>query len=210
MFSLFLSSSDRGRTWTEPMERIKSSGLDRVYFFDLEVGWISGHLLQAIPRDPFYLITTDGGNTWRKRQVFSEPRIGAIDKFWFESRTAGSMLLDRVQGAEGGARYERYETMTGGDSWMIREVSSKPLALKGAREVVANPDWRLRADQPSHAHTIEHREAGRWRKIAAFSVNVGECKPDFELLTQPPGPLEAEGAPTAPATPARPALRRKP
>ncbi|MBK5294424.1 MAG: hypothetical protein JJE04_22435 [Acidobacteriia bacterium] len=215
MFSLFLASSDRGGTWTEPVERMKSAGLDRVYFFDLEAGWISGHVLQAIPRDPFYLVTTDGGKTWRNRPVFSEPRVGAIEKFWFESRTAGSMLMDRVQGPEGGARYERYETMTGGESWMIREVSSKPLPLKGAREVVANPDWRLRADSASKAHTIEQRDAGRWNKVAAFSVAVGECKPNFQLLTQPPGPPEPESAPVPstpphPRTPARPAAPRKP
>ena len=213
MFSLLLASSDRGRTWTEPVERIKSAGLDRVYFFDLEAGWISGHTLQAIPRDPFYMVTTDGGKTWRNRPVFSEPRIGAIERFWFESRKSGSMLMDRVQGAGAGGRYERYETMTGGESWAIREVSSKPLQLKGAREVVANPDWRLRADSASHAHTIENREAGRWRKVTAFSVDVGECKPNFQLLTQPPGPPEAETAPATPPPPripARPAAPRKP
>jgi hypothetical protein len=203
MFSLFLQSDNGGRTWTEPIERIPNAGLDRVLFFDLEAGWISGHLLQTMPRDPFFMITTDGGKNWRRRPVFDEPRIGAIEKFWFESRTSGSLLFDRVQGAGNSARYERFETMTGGDTWMIREVSSKPLQLKGARDVVANPDWRLRADPATRSHIIEQRQDGRWQRVAAFLVQVAECRPEFHPLTEPPAPPEP-AAPETPATPARP------
>jgi hypothetical protein len=209
LFSLLLTSNDGGKSWTEPVERIKSAGLDRVMFADLEAGWISGHILQAIPRDPFFMITTDGGATWRRRPVFSEPRVSAIDQFWFESRTAGSMLLDRVQGAGSAGRYERYETMTGGDSWMIREVSSRKLALKGSREVVANLDWRLRADPKLKAHVIEHRDAGRWRTVAAFQVQVGECKPDLKPLAEPVA-ADPQAPADAPRRPAAPPKLRKP
>jgi len=211
MFSLFLVSSNGGRTWSEPVERIPMAGLDRVLFFDLETGWASGHILQALPRDPFFLLTTDGGNNWRRRPVFSEPRIGAVEKFWFESRTAGAMLFDRVQGADTG-RYERHETMTGGDTWMIREVSSKPLTLRGAKDVVATPDWRLRADA-SGTHVMERREGTRWQRVAAFFVKVAECRPDFAPLEPPPPPEPATPAePAAPPAPrpAKPPALRKP
>ena len=106
LYSLLLASEDEGRTWTEPVDRMKGAGLDHIQFFDFEAGWISGQSLGAFPRDPFFLMTTDGGKTWRKRLVFNETRIAAVDRFWFESRTAGSMIIDRMQGAETGARYK--------------------------------------------------------------------------------------------------------
>jgi hypothetical protein len=73
---------------------MRSSGLDQIQFFDFENGWISGANLQSAPRDPFLLITTDGGKSWRPRPIFEESRVASIERFWFESRKLGTLLID--------------------------------------------------------------------------------------------------------------------
>ncbi|MEZ5398156.1 MAG: hypothetical protein R2729_00720 [Bryobacteraceae bacterium] len=208
MLSILLVSEDGGASWIEPVERQRAAGLDQVQFYDVETGWISGQTLGSLPRDPFLLLTTDGGKTWRKRPLFSDTHIGAIDKFHFESRTAGVLLIDRgPSGSE--ARYERYETMTGGESWMVREVSAKPMTIRGLKPPSA-ADWRIRADGKLGAHLVERRTGERWARVAAFKVEAGECKPDDDPLTEPPPPPEpAANQSSRPASraPARPATR---
>ena len=94
VFSILLASEDAGATWTEPQPRIRSTGLDQIQFFDFQNGWISGANLLGAPRDPFFLITTDGGKTWRDRPVFEESRLASIERFRFESPQNGVMLVD--------------------------------------------------------------------------------------------------------------------
>jgi len=176
LYSILLVSEDNGKTWTEPVARMRSGGLDQIQFLDLETGWIAGHTLGAVPRDPFLLVTTDGGKTWRKRSVYPESRPGLIEAFWFESRTRGFMLLDRVQTGGEGARYEMYETMTGGESWSLREVSREP--IKARRPASADPDgrlWRIQVDARTKAYRIEKRTSSGWQVAAEFKVEVGAC-----------------------------------
>jgi len=204
MYSLFLKSEDAGKTWIEPYERIRRAGFDQVQFFDFETGWVSGQILESLPKDPFFLVTRDGGKSWQKRNVFSESRIGTIEQFLFESKTQGALLIDRGQASETGARHEKYESMTGGDSWMVREVSSKPLSLRSQRSTTSNPDWRLRADGKVGAHFIEKRTGNQWQRVSAFSVKVAECKPNAAPLQEPPPPPEPAATPP-PIIPKRPA-----
>jgi hypothetical protein len=183
---------------------MRGAGLDHIQFVDFETGWVSGQSLGALPRDPFFLLTTDGGKSWRKRPVFSESRVGAVDRYWFESRTAGSMIIDRMQSAENNARYELHETMTGGDTWMIRQVSPQPIALKGARATEAATGWRLRADQRTKANVIERRQGSAHTAVATFLVKVADCKPTPDALPEPP-PEPAPAPVTAPPKgPSRP------
>jgi photosystem II stability/assembly factor-like uncharacterized protein len=211
MASVLLISEDGGASWFEPVERQRAAGLDQVQFYDVETGWVSGQTLGALPRDPFLLLTTDGGKTWRKRPLFGETHIGSIERFHFESRTAGSLIIDRgPSGSE--ARYERYETMTGGDSWMVREVSAKPMTVRGARPPGAAA-WRIRADAKLGAHLVERRTGESWSRVSAFLVKAGECKPDDAPLAEPLPPPEPTAAAPGPKLPARPAappsLRKK-
>ncbi len=185
MYSVLLMSEDDGKTFVEPFERLHTGGLDRIQFFDRDTGWVSGGLLLALPRDPFFLLTTDGGKTWRHRAVFGESKIGIVDQFSFQSKTAGMLLIDRGQGADGGGRYERYETMTGGDTWMVREVSSRPPASIKAPPPPA-AEWRLQADAKLKAHIVERKVGQRWHGVATFHVQVGECKPAVSPLNAPP------------------------
>jgi hypothetical protein len=212
MYSLMLASQDAGKTWTEPVERIRGVGLDQIQFYDFETGWISGQSLGALPKDPFFLLTTDGGKIWRKSPIFSETRFGVIEKYWFDSRTAGSLVIDRMQGAEASARYELYESMTGGESWMIRQVGGKPYTLKGVRDTESATGWRLRADAKTKSYVVEKREGTRRVGVASFLIGAGECKPAASPLIEPPAPsaLEAGETKPAPRGPSRPPTLKKP
>lgn len=184
LWSLLLYSEDNGKTWLEPMERIRSTGLEQIQFIDMEYGWISGQQLLSLPKDPFVLLTNDGGKSWRRRPLSSEPRVGAVEQFSFESRTEGALLVDRTQSGDSGGRHELYETNTGGESWSLRQVSPKPLKLK--RPKLPNADWRLRADGKTKSFNLEKRSGERWQVVSSFLIKAGECKPAETTLQEPP------------------------
>jgi len=190
LYSVLLSSDDAGKTWHEPRERIRSAGLDGIQFVDFENGWISGAVLHPLPHDPFFLITSDGGQTWRYHPISTEPNYGSIQQFWFNSRSSGSMVIDRGRGSENG-RYELYETSNAGESWSLKQGSDQPIRMK--RAGTANADWRVRADAASKSFHVERHTGERWHSIAAFSVSIGSCKPP----EAPPAPAEP-GEATAP------------
>lgn len=211
MYSILLASEDGGKKWVEGFERIRTAGLDQVQFIDFETGWISGQMLLALPRDPFFLVTTDGGKSWRQRPVFSETRLGVVEQFHFSSRTEGLMIFDRQASAEGNSRFELHESKTGGDSWMIRQVSARPIKLSAAKQMTGNADWRLGTDSRAGAHTVEKRSDGKWNRMASFSVRVGDCKPSPSAIPAPPAEPVAAPAPPPPPrrTPAqKPTLKK--
>lgn len=185
LFSVLLSSDDGGKTWVEPHERIRGGGLEQVQFFDLESGWVAGQLLGALPRDPFLLLTRDGGKTWRARPVFNESRVALIEHFHFDSKTHGTMWIDRMQAGEKGDRYAVLESMTGGESWAVRETSSRPIPTKKAATAAV---YRLRADATLKSYLIERHTGKQWERVASFLVQVGECR-EAEL-TFPAAPPE--------------------
>jgi photosystem II stability/assembly factor-like uncharacterized protein len=172
--SVLLGSEDSGHTWREAHDRIRGAGLDHIQFVDAETGFASGLSLSPLPRDPFLLITRDGGKTWRQSMIFPESRIGSIQQFLFDDARSGNLIIDRGLGSDGD-RYELYGSQDGGDSWTIKQTSVKPLRLKSAP--AANPDWRIRADAATKSFHIEHRRGARWNTEAAFGVKLGVCKP---------------------------------
>lgn len=177
VFSVLLASDDAGHTWRETHERIRSVGLDRFQFLDAEAGWAAGERLSPLPQDPFLLVTTDGGKTWRARSIFSETadnRLGSIQQFFFTARDNGALIIDRGQGSDGD-RYELYESPDGGESWNFKQSSAKPLSLR--KIAPASSEWRLRAESRTQAFHVEHREAGKWAEVASFAVKLGVCKP---------------------------------
>jgi photosystem II stability/assembly factor-like uncharacterized protein len=173
LYTALLGSEDGGRTWREVADRIRASGLDHIQFADSETGWASGQLLSPLPQDPFLLLTTDGGKTWRRQPLFSETHYGSIQQFFFPGKTGGSLIIDQGPGADGG-RYQLYESPDSGESWLIKEESNKPLKLKRTAPV---SDWRVRADGPTQAYHIERRQGDRWTTAAAFAVKLAPCKP---------------------------------
>jgi hypothetical protein len=177
LYSVLLASDDAGHTWHEPHDRIRGAGLDHIQFLDNETGWVSGLQLSPLPQDPFLLVTADGGKSWRQSNIFNEnreSRTGSIQQFSLTGKS-GSLIVDRGPGSEGD-RYELYESPDSGETWTIKEESSKALKLK--RPPPASADWRLRADASSKAFQVEHRQGERWHSVAAFDVKLGSCKPE--------------------------------
>ena len=207
LYSVLLMSPDSGKTWTEPVERVRGAGLDQIQFIDFESGWISGQLLHPLPQDPFLLITADGGKTWRRQPVFGETRFASVAQFWFTSKNDGAIVVDRGQSSET-SRYEKYETPNGGDTWMIRETNDQLIRL---RRTPPNADWRIRADGPSQSFRIERRQGSGWTVVSAFAIRAGECKPPEPTFAEPPPePVEHPPEPEQPPVSEPPRGPRKP
>jgi hypothetical protein len=211
LYSVVLASEDAGKTWQEPYDRMRGTSLDHIQFIDFESGWVSGQLLVPVPQDPFLLITSDSGKTWRRRPVFGEARAGTIQHFWFSSRTSGSLLIDRSQSGEA-TRFELYESANGGESWSVREMSDKPIRMR--RAGVPNTDWRIRADAPTKSFRIERHQGERWATIASFLVPISQCKPAPRVEAPVPEVKEAPATPPAqtlpPVRPRKPPTLKKP
>jgi len=198
LYSILLTSDDAGKTWTEPHERIRAASLEGIQFNDLVNGWVAGQSIQSIPRDPFFLLTSDGGKTWRVRPVFGETRVGAVEQFVFDSSTQGRLLIDRTQRGDSGGRHELYESKTGGESWTLLQVSEKPIPFKLTRQ--ASQDWRIQADTKTQTLRVERRLNDKWALVSSFPVKAGECKIAERKVAEPP--VEPEAMPEAkPADP---------
>ena len=172
LYSILLATEDAGKMWAEPHPRIRFAGLDQIQFIDFQNGWISGANLQSAPRDPFLLLTTDGGKTWRQRPVYDDSRVATIERFWFDTPQEGTMLVDSRLEAN---RHELYETRTGGESWALKQASAAPIRFPRTRESGAT-GWRIRADAATNSYAVEKSEGGRWQKLASFLVHIGSCK----------------------------------
>ncbi len=174
LYSILLMSEDGGKTWTEPFRRLPFTALVQMQFVDLEHGWVSGHIVEPLPKDQFLLLTTDGGKTWNQRPLFEDSRFGSIAQFWFDSPTEGALVLDRSQGTT--SRYDLYETMTGGESWTPKETgSTTPIRLKKAPS--SDPSaWRVRADAATKTYRVERGAAGKWETIASLAIHIADCK----------------------------------
>ena len=81
--------------------------------------------------------------------------------------------MDAGQG--NAVRQELYASMTGGESWELKEVSNKPLQLKGSR--ASNQSWMARARRcVRHGAYLLERGAGRsWEMVASFPIHVTDC-----------------------------------
>jgi hypothetical protein len=205
--SILLVSDDNGKTWLEPHERIPQAVLEGAQFVDADSGWAGGQILATLPRDPFFLVTTNGGHTWKRRPIYDDTKVAAIDSFYFESAKDGTLIVDLSRGGEPNQRSQVFETKTGGDSWMTREVSSKPLQLKKTRQAPAT--LRLRADAPTKSYRIEHLQGAKWSPLAAFAVRLPDCKIGTKELQPPPEP-EPTPEPVKPgAIKTPPSLKKK-
>ena len=165
LYGVLLSSEDGGATWTEPFPRIRAAALEQIQFVDFASGWVSGQVIEPLPKDPFLLITTDGGKTWRQKPVFEESRFGSVGQFWFDSKSSGELVIDHA------GKHELYQSNTGGESWEVKQVTADAVRLKGRPE---QPTWRLRADGKT-CH-LERRGSLNWEPVATFAIHVADCK----------------------------------
>lgn len=173
LYGIVLASDDNGVTWTEPNPRIPASALEQVEFHDLQNGWITGESIDPLARNPFLLITTDGGLTWRQKLIAEDTKYGTVTQFHFDTPARGELVLDTPQPRQ--VHQELYETNTGGEDWELKQVNNSAIKLKNARVAGQGP-LRVRADAPSGTFVVE-RGAGRtWNRVASFTVHVADCE----------------------------------
>ena len=181
LYSLLLASDDNGLSWQETHERIRGAGLDRIEHLGSGTAWIGGQVLFPFTRDPFLLISMDGGKTWKQREVLSEEsesRFGSIQEFSFATRDRGTLILDRGAGG-GSGRYALYESSNGGETWTVKQESRKPIVVR--RPPAPAPEWRVRPDAGTKSFVVEHRVGTRWSEVAAFLVGLDSCRPGGPL-----------------------------
>jgi photosystem II stability/assembly factor-like uncharacterized protein len=174
--SLLLMSEDGGATWTEPYARVRMGSLEQIQFASApnsanasQTGWVSGQIVQSLSRDPFFLVTKDGGKTWRRRSIYSEPTIATLEGFRFDGAQNGEAILS----TEGHS--QRWLTRNAGDTWQMSESSTTKMAAPPA----PTPDatWRIRSDAKLKAHVVEHRQGQRFSAVSSFLIESARCAP---------------------------------
>jgi photosystem II stability/assembly factor-like uncharacterized protein len=165
LYGVLLQSEDGGKSWSEPLARIRAATLEEIEFLDLAHGWISGQVIEPLPRDPFFLITTDGGKSWRRKAIFDDSRFGSISQFWFDSPSSGEVVLDHS------GKREVYATHSSGEGWELEQSTTQAVKLEGRR---ASDNLRLRAD--GKMFHLERRGDAAWEEVASFRIHVTDCK----------------------------------
>jgi len=179
LYSILLASNDNGVTWSEPFPRQHNSAIEQFQFFTPQTGWASGQSIDPLPREPFMLLTSDGGRTWRQRPVSDDTVYGSVAQFHFDSEMNGELVVDASHGKT--MRQELYQTRTGGESWELKQTSNTPLRLKNRPTASAAP-LRFRPDAKSGTLLLERGRAGArtgtraWDPIASFAIRVAECR----------------------------------
>ena len=195
--SVLLSSDDAGLTWKEPTARVPGSALEHLQFLDAQHAWAAGEVQYPLARDPFFLLSTDGGSYWRQQPVTDDGGPGSVLRFWFDSPQHGELIVDAGKTAEPG-RYGLYEAETGGTGWMLRSSTLQLPKLANAPASTESADFRIRAS--GNANRIEKRAGEKWETAASFLVETASCKtPPAELKEPPPDVTEPEKP--APDTP---------
>lgn len=177
LYGVVFASEDNGITWSEAHERIRAAALEQIEFIDLQTGWINGESIDPLARNPFFLLTTDGGRTWKQKLMAEDTIYGTIAQFHFDTPSHGELVLDASQGKN--VRHELYETMTGGEGWELKQVNHEPLHLKNARAPNQGPNqgvMRVRTDAASGAFVIEHGGGKTWSPVASFVIHVADCQ----------------------------------
>lgn len=169
LYGVVLTTEDGGAGWNEAFTRPRSTAFEQLQIIG-DHGWLSGQRLEPLPKDPFLLITSDGGKNWRERPIFEETRFGSIAQFRFETTLSGELIFDDSVGKA--VHQELYATKTGGDNWDLRQTGTKALHLKP----VSDAAWIVTAPPGSKTYLIEHAVGGKKQAFARFLIHIGDCK----------------------------------
>ncbi len=180
--SILLQSDDAGATWKEPAARVRGDAIEQLQILDAGHAWAAGETQYPLPRDPFFLLTADGGASWRDRPVGEEGNAGSIQRFSFDSAQHGELVIDSGT-ASADQRYVSYETDSGGETWTTRGASDRLPVLKHAP--VEDSDWRIRPSKDGKSWQIEKRDGDAWSSIAQFLIEVARCGADPVQLNEP-------------------------
>lgn len=188
--SIFVASDDTGLTWKEPAPRLPGAAIEHLQFYDLEHGWAAGEIQYPLPRDPFFLLTTDGGLSWRRHPVSEDGGPGSVQRFWFDSAQHGELIVDAGKRAPGG-RYLDYESETGGTNWMLRSTTSDQPKIKRAPTQTESSDFRIRPTPNGKTYQIEKRIGETWVPASSFLIDVASCKGRPQETKEPAAPPPA-------------------
>jgi photosystem II stability/assembly factor-like uncharacterized protein len=167
--SVLLMSEDNGVTWKESAARISGAALEQVQLIDALHGWAAGETQMPLSRDPFFLVTADGGVSWRRQPVAEEGTAGAVQRFWFDSREHGELIV------EAGRTYVLYESSSGGEAWNVLSKTIQVPRLPRAPAAGDAADYRIVTDSRNHTFSVERRDGEKWAPIATFPVQVASC-----------------------------------
>ncbi len=170
LFGVLLATEDGGASWSESIPRLRSAAFEQ-FQFSGDHGWLSGQRVESLPKDPFFMITTDGGKSWRQKALFEESHFGSIAHFWFDSSDSGQLIFDDSVGKA--TNQELYATMTSGENWELKQKSTKPLHLAAES---ANASWKITTASGSPTYLIEHIVNGKKQTVARFLIHIGDCK----------------------------------
>jgi photosystem II stability/assembly factor-like uncharacterized protein len=172
LLSLLLTSDDGGVTWTEPVLRMRNAAFEQIEFWDGQTGWVSGESINPLARNPFLLLTTDGGTNWRPKLIVDDEKFGTIAQFHFSSISNGEVVIDNSSAKA--VHQELYETQTGGESWELKQTANQPIHLKGAR-TPNQAGLRVRADAAGRTYLLERGGGKNWEKVTSFPIHVADC-----------------------------------
>jgi hypothetical protein len=184
--SVLLVSDDDGATWKEPARRVADSALDQSQWLDAQHAWAAGEVQVPLSRDPFLLITSDGGATWRQKEIADDGIPGEVMRFWFDTPQHGELIVDGGRSAEGG-RYQLYESQTGGDTWSIVSKTSDVPKLRRTPGLI-DPNYRIGADSRTKTYILEKRTGADWSAVASFMIQVASCGTPAAPAAPPPEP----------------------
>jgi hypothetical protein len=203
--SVLLMSEDAGATWKEPSPRIRGAALDQLQIYDLEHGWAAGETQYPLSRDPFFLITSDGGQTWRNQPVYEDGGPGSIQQFWFDSAKHGELVVDAGR-KKAGSRYVTLESETGAENWMARASTPQSPTLKRAPKTDES-DFRIAAKDKRYE--IEKRVGDKWERIASLAIEIAACKLKPIEAKEPPAVTEVQPKDPDAPKPAATAVKKK-
>ena len=159
LYGVLLSTDDGGVSWSEAIARPRSTAFEEFQIIGSR-GWLSGQRVDPLPKDPFFLITTDEGKTWRQKPLFEETRFGSIAQFWFSAPERGELIFDdsvgKATNQELYANHERRRKL-GGEA----EEHQSPAPGGRAREFELENLRAGRLTRVSHRTRRERKEANR-------------------------------------------------
>ena len=173
--SVLLMSEDAGKTWREPIGRYSGGTFEDVQFVGQNHGWVVGHQRELdSSTKPLLLSTYDAGKYWQRYQISKDgDHTGTILEFHFDTETHGFMIIDR--GISTTDPFELHESMNGGKSWLIRQITSHKPKLRNRPVASQSSNWQIRSDVGTGNYIIEHRHKDVWSIKSRFAFGLGAC-----------------------------------
>ena len=121
-------TTDGGVTWTD----IRVKGSETRDFRDIEAFDKNNALIMCIDAPAFFLKTTDGGKTWKRKYMNRDPKI-FFDGFAFWDEKNGMAISDPIDG-----KLFLVATNDGGESWKEIPSVNIPPVIKGESAFAAS------------------------------------------------------------------------